>query len=1156
MVAELGLDVPCANPIVQTMQEVVEVPRVQFHDRVADDPVGMQVPVTLERIVEATDVPVPRVMKELSSQLDGSCAAQAPEWDELQRLSDEELVTMRDTNKLLKDSDELVPRWLNVVRGVVDSEGLPLNFYRETLMRGKILRVIKKNHVKNYLEMLAEFAETEDYYNKIYEQFGMCLKHGIPKDTEASMGHTSPHACTLEIAELNDDGKKSNEQHGECWNYVDSAVGVKTAAVLRFNTSKPGDEQDNSEEYVDRMKEGQNDMCCITDDSIVVVSSLFEENLRKKGHEELYMADPVDEDAVHQVRESDGTKMKPTTKKEFDLVEELKTESEPLMKLMKDVLGDKVEMVIVSDRIVDSPCVLTTSEHGWSANTRRIMNAQALRDNSMTSDRVSEKTMEVNPTHPIMTELETRTSTDKSDKTVKDSISLLTSGFNLDGPTQFAGRVHRQQRDSSQAVASNNCKQQQPQVARQPTRQERGKEWGERKKERKGERERGRSEQEEKGREERESVRKGQRGRGQEGEAEEGGGEQVEKDVTGWTEVTRKKKRKTVQIFVKVNGSKATPMEVSLSDDKVEDVLRQVQNDEDVYVTMHGRMLKKSERLKSCGVTDGCTIQVTSRLRGGGRHRDKRSMAETKRNVDESGKKGQQVESMSDKCLEMTQAQKSALIQTIERNEGYRRLITTISEAENWKHEIQCFGKQLQEKSEIGEERAKVMKWGMRWAVEARKRRRDEEQGQSMGQEQDKEVHFGEEEASLEETQAESTDEPKKMSESAEVTEARAGRESTGFVRGGDERRWADESSRKGKGKGNEGKGEHGGKGGAGSKGTQQVENSVTDEDQENKRTMMSEENHEEDVRKLLEMVEREEMELEMMQQEEMEHEEQRGRVAPNMRAGGSHPQATSDPRKRKKETRVLRWADCNDEEGKENEEEVEEEKEAGQWETTEEEPPGLEEVESKQEAKKEEEAERKQKQEQEQERKAQEAHEEQRRAQMTLEKRKAQEERKKEVRVQEEREREVSAHEERREQEREAKAQGGHESDVKAQEGHEGEVKAQEEEGEDANSLHEESHVSDRHMTWWRNAWWVRVNNGPHLQTARDRRRVWRAATRAAQEVRDTGKVAGGEREKREQGKTERTESNTLHVVFHFPTATTATTAAAAATAATVRLQ
>ena len=124
-------------------------------------------------------------------------------------------------------------------------------------------------------------------------------------------------------------------------------------------------------------------------------------------------------------------------------------------------------------------------------------------------------------------------------------------------------------------------------------------------------------------------------------------------------------------------------------------------------------------------------------------------------------------------------------------------------------------------------------------------------------------------------------------------------------------------------------------------------------------------------------------------------------------------------------------------------------------------------------------------------------------------------------------------------EQEREVEAQGGHESEVKAHGGQE----------EDTNSLYEECHVSNRHMTWWHNAWWVRVNNGPHLRTARDRRKVWRAATRAAQEVRETGRGAGGEREKREQGKTE---SNTLHIVFHF----NPTTAAAAATAATVRLQ
>jgi len=187
-----------------------------------------------------------------------------------------------------------------------------------------------------------------------------------------------------------------------------------------------------------------------------VSSSPFLETLRKKGLEVLYMVDPIDEYAVQQLKEFDGKKLKSTTKEGLELddedekkkVEELKAEFEPLTKLMKEVLGDKVEKVTVSSRMADSPCVLTTSEYGWSANMERIMKAQALRDNSMTSYMVSKKTMEVNPKHSIMTELKKKAAADKSDKTVKDLIwllfdtSLLTSGFNLDEPTQFAGRIH------------------------------------------------------------------------------------------------------------------------------------------------------------------------------------------------------------------------------------------------------------------------------------------------------------------------------------------------------------------------------------------------------------------------------------------------------------------------------------------------------------------------------------------------------------------------------------------------------------------------------------------------------------------------------------------------------------------------------------------
>merc|ERR1711918_55968 len=283
--------------------------------------------------------------------------------------------------------DELMPEWLSFVKGVVDSEDLPLNISRETLQQNKILRVIKKNLVKKCLEMFAKVAE-----------------------------------------------------------------------LMRYQSSKSGDEMISLKEYVDRMKEGQNDIYYITGESIAQVSSSpFLETLRKKGLEVLYMVDPVDEYAVQQLKEFDGKKLKSVTKEGLDIadedekkkLEELKAEFEPLTKLMKEVLGDKVEKVVISDRMADSPCVLTTSEYGWSANMERIMKAQALRDSSMSSYMQSKKTMEVNPKHSIMTELKKKASADKSDKTVKDLIwllfdtSLLTSGFNLDEPTQFAGRIHR-----------------------------------------------------------------------------------------------------------------------------------------------------------------------------------------------------------------------------------------------------------------------------------------------------------------------------------------------------------------------------------------------------------------------------------------------------------------------------------------------------------------------------------------------------------------------------------------------------------------------------------------------------------------------------------------------------------------------------------------
>jgi len=321
---------------------------------------------------------------------------------------------------IMDDCEELIPEWLGFIKGVVDSEDLPLNISRETLQQNKILKVIKKNIVKKCLEMFLELQDNQEDYKKFYEQFSKNLKLGI---------------------------------------HEDSTNRDKLNSLLRFHTSKSGEEQISLKDYVARMKEGQKDVFYITGESrAAVANSPFLEALKKKGYEVLYMVDPIDEYMVQQMKEFDGKKLKSCTKEGLDLddteeekkqKEEVKAKFEPLCKLMKDVLGDKVEKVVVGTRIDESPCVLVTGEYGWTANMERIMKAQALRDSSMTSYMVSKKTMEINPTNNIVQELRKKAEQDQSDKTVKDLIwllyetSLLTSGFALDEANTFANRIHR-----------------------------------------------------------------------------------------------------------------------------------------------------------------------------------------------------------------------------------------------------------------------------------------------------------------------------------------------------------------------------------------------------------------------------------------------------------------------------------------------------------------------------------------------------------------------------------------------------------------------------------------------------------------------------------------------------------------------------------------
>merc|ERR1711972_1034150 len=321
---------------------------------------------------------------------------------------------------IMENCEDLMPEYLNFIKGVVDSEDLPLNISREMLQQNKILKVIRKNLVKKCVELMEEIAEDKESFKKFYEQFSRNLKLGIHED--------------------------SNNR-------------AKLASFLRYHSSTSGDELTSLKDYVSRMKENQKDIYYITGESRQVVDqSAFVERVRKRGFEIIYMTEPIDEYAVQQLKEFEGKKLVSVTKEGLELPEdedekkkreEDKEKYETLCKVMKDILDKKVEKVVVSNRLVSSPCCIVTSQYGWTANMERIMKAQALRDTSTMGYMAAKKHLEINPDHSIIENLRQRAEADKNDKSVKDLVmplfetGLLSSGFSLEDPQVHAQRIHR-----------------------------------------------------------------------------------------------------------------------------------------------------------------------------------------------------------------------------------------------------------------------------------------------------------------------------------------------------------------------------------------------------------------------------------------------------------------------------------------------------------------------------------------------------------------------------------------------------------------------------------------------------------------------------------------------------------------------------------------
>lgn len=315
--------------------------------------------------------------------------------------------------------DNLMPRYLTFVKGIVDSSDLPLNVSREILQESRVVRAMRKQLVKRSIDLISEIASREDKkdYETFWESFGRFIKLGVVED---------------------------------------SANRDSLAKLLRFNSSASGEGMASLVDYVARKKEGQKQIYYLAADSKAAAeASPYAEALVKKGLEVLYLVEPIDEVALANLAKFDDMELADVSREDLSFdesdddkkaLEEASEKLKPLTNYMKKILGEKVEKVVVSNRLTDSPAIVVASKFGWSANMERIMRSQAMGDNKAAEYMKGKRIMEINPSHPIITTLQEAVELESREAGAKIQLlfeaASLTGGFAVDSPKDFADRIY------------------------------------------------------------------------------------------------------------------------------------------------------------------------------------------------------------------------------------------------------------------------------------------------------------------------------------------------------------------------------------------------------------------------------------------------------------------------------------------------------------------------------------------------------------------------------------------------------------------------------------------------------------------------------------------------------------------------------------------